>query len=70
VVEGRQSRPAPQGAFPFFDPSEYSGPVYVLDSQTGQGQDDFMAAVPAAYDHYSNPGFWPAGAQFQTQVAP
>jgi hypothetical protein len=58
------------GASPFFDSSTYDGAVYVLDFKTGQGEDDFMAAVPASYGHYSSPGYWPAGAQFQTQVAP
>jgi len=61
---------APSGAFPFFDTSKYTGPLDVLDFQTGQGQDDFIAVVPTAYGHYSNPSDWPAGAQFQTQVAP
>jgi len=65
---------APQGASPFFDPSKYSGgPLYVLDFMDGSSSDDFMAVVPAVYGHYSNPddpALWPAGAQFQTQVAP
>lgn len=61
---------APPGAFPFFDPAKYTGPYYVLDYMDGSGPDDFMAVVPANYGHYSNPADWPAGAQFQTQVAP
>lgn len=60
---------APSGAFPFFDTSGYSGPYYVLDFMDG-GPEPFMAVVPATYGHYSNPGSWPAGAQFQTQIAP
>jgi hypothetical protein len=58
----------PDGAFPFFDMSSYDGAqgYYVLDF----AEDDFLAVVPAAYGHYRNPGDWPAGAQFQTQVAP
>jgi hypothetical protein len=61
---------APPGAFPFFDPGTYSGPLYVLDFAPGSGADDFIALVPAAVGHYSSPSDWPAGAQFQTQVAP
>jgi hypothetical protein len=60
---------APPGAFPFFDPGTYSGPLRVLDFGPGT-PDDFVAVVPAMNGHYSNPGDWPAGAQFQTQVAP
>lgn len=61
---------APAGASPFFDPGTYSGPLYVLDFAPGTGADDFIAVVPAAVGHYSNPSDWPVGAQFQTQVAP
>lgn len=57
---------APAGAFPFFDPSQSYEAYYVLDFSA----DGFMAVVPAGYGHYSSPGDWPAGAQFQTQVAP
>ena len=60
---------APAGAFPFYDTSAYSGPLRVLDFEPG-APDDFVAVVPAATGHYSNPDDWPAGAQFQTQVAP
>jgi len=60
---------APAGAFPFFDTTTYTGPLYVLDFEPGT-PDDFVAVVPAANGHYSNPSDWPAGAQFQTEVAP
>jgi hypothetical protein len=61
---------APAGAAPFFDPANTYSAYYVLDFFPGSGQDDFIAVVPAQYGHYSNPSSWPAGAQFQTQVAP
>lgn len=64
-----QSGDAPAGAFAFYDPSTYSGPLRVLDFGPG-APDDFVAVVPAATGHYSSPSDWPAGAQFQTQVAP
>jgi hypothetical protein len=57
------------GAFPFFDPSKYTGPVYVLDFFPGAPpEDDFIAAVPVPQGHY---GWQPAnGVTLQTQVAP
>jgi hypothetical protein len=58
------------GAFPFFDTSQTYGAYYVLDFFPGTGVDDFIAVVPAAYGHYNSPSSFPAGAQFQTQVAP
>jgi hypothetical protein len=58
------------GAFPFFDTSKTYDAYYVLDFFPGTGQDDFIAVVPAGYGHYSSPSWFPAGAQFQTQVAP
>jgi hypothetical protein len=58
------------GAFPFFDTSQTYDAYYVLDFFPGSGPDDFIAVVPAAYGHYSSPSSFPAGAQFQTQVAP
>jgi hypothetical protein len=58
------------GAFPFFDTTNAYDAYYVLDFFPGSGADDFIAVVPAAYGHYSSPSFFPAGAQFQTQVAP
>jgi len=58
------------GAFPFFDTSQTYDAYYVLDFFPGSGPDDFIAVVPAAYGHYSSPSWFPAGAQFQTQVAP
>jgi hypothetical protein len=58
------------GAFPFFDTSQTYSAYYVLDFFPGSGADDFIAVVPAAYGHYSSPNSFPAGAQFQTQVAP
>jgi len=61
---------APAGAFPFFDPSNTYSTYYVLDFFPGSGEDDFIAIVPASYGHYSSPSSWPAGAQFQTEVAP
>src|SRR6266568_1883027 len=58
------------GAFPFFDTSQTYSAYYVLDFFPGTGPDDFIAVVPAVYGHYSSPSSFPAGAQFQTQVAP
>ncbi len=58
------------GAFPFFDTSKTYSAYYVLDFFPGSGADDFIAVVPAVYGHYSSPSSFPAGAQFQTQVAP
>lgn len=55
-------------AFPFYDTSTYSGPVYVLDYLPGSGVDDFIAIVPAGQGNYS---FHPAnGVTIQTQIAP
>jgi hypothetical protein len=61
---------APPGAAPFFDTSTTYSAYYVLDFFPGTGDDDFIAVVPATYGHYRNPPSWPAGAQFQTEVAP
>jgi hypothetical protein len=58
------------GAFPFFDTSQAYSAYYVLDFFPGSGPDDFIVVVPASYGHYSSPSSFPAGAQFQTQVAP
>jgi hypothetical protein len=58
------------GAFPFFDMSKTYDSYYVLDFFPGTGPDDFIAVVPTPYGHYSSPKSFPAGAQFQTQVAP
>jgi hypothetical protein len=55
-------------AFPFYDPSTYSGSVYVLDFFPGSGADDFVVVVPTQTGHYSQK---PApGVTIQTQVAP
>lgn len=56
-------------AFPFFDTSSYSGPVYVIDFfPSGNPDNDFVAAVPAAQGHYP---LKPApGVSIETQVAP
>lgn len=59
---------APSGAFPFYDPSTYTGSLRVLDFFPGTGSDDFIAVVPAQVGHYSlNPV---PGVTIQTQVAP
>jgi hypothetical protein len=58
------------GAFPFFDTSQTYSAYYVLDFFPGTGPGDFIAVVPAVYGHFTSPSWFPAGAQFQTQVAP
>jgi hypothetical protein len=59
---------APPGAFPFYDPSKYTGSLRVLDFFPGTGSDDFIAVVPAQLGHYS---LQPVhGVTIQTQVAP
>jgi hypothetical protein len=59
---------APPGAFPFYDPSKYTGSLRVLDFFPGTGSDDFIAVVPAQVGHYS---LQPVhGVTIQTQVAP
>lgn len=58
---------APAGAFPFYDPSKYTGSLRVLDFFPGS-PDDFIAVVPAELGHYS---LQPVnGVTIQTQVAP
>lgn len=58
---------APAGAFPFYDPSKYSGNLRVLDFFPGS-PDDFITVVPAQMGHYS---LQPVnGVTIQTQVAP
>jgi len=68
-IDDLSKAPPANEAFRFFDPSTYKGPYYVLNFMDG-GPEPFMAVVPATTGHYSNPPDWPAGAQFQTQVAP
>jgi hypothetical protein len=65
---GQALADAGPAAFPFYNPANYSGAVYVLDYFPGSGENDFIAVVPAQQGHYSiHPA---AGVSIQTQIAP
>lgn len=55
-------------AFPFYDPTTYSGSVYLMDFGPGTGQHDFVVVVPTQLGHYNQ---HPApGVSIQSTVAP